>query len=141
MPVTWRTTPVLVLLAAGGLEPPHVGEASRSPAPHVAYALPPRFHHIHLVPGDPNQFADYYSRLFVARRVERGEISGHPGVRDATSALLFSASEGDRSGDRSVIWQMGWGKVSLDQSYRQHYALRVPKILTRSFPEILATCR
>ncbi len=124
MPVTWRTASVLVLLAAEDSQPSHVSEASLSPAPHVAHALPPRFHHIHLVPGDPNQFADYYSPI-MARRVERGEFWGHPGVRDATSALLFSASESDRPGDRSVIWQMGWGTVSLDQSYRQHYAQEV----------------
>jgi hypothetical protein len=75
----------------------------------------PRFHLIHLVQGNPHRFADYYSRLFVAGQVERGEFWGHPGVRDATSALLFSAGETGRRAERSVVWQMGWGKVSLDQ--------------------------
>ncbi|WP_291984103.1 VOC family protein [Luteitalea sp.] len=84
-----------------------------------------RIHHIHLVPGDPNQFADYYARLFVARQVERGEFWGHPGVRDARSVLLFSPGANDRRGARAVVWQMGWGKVSLGQSYRQHYAQEV----------------
>ena len=125
MSVTWGTASVLILLAAVGVPARHVGKGEGPPAPHVAHALLPRFHHIHLVPGDPNQFADYYSRLFVTRQVERGEFWGHPGVRDARSALLFSAGENDRRGVRSVVWQMGWGKVSLDQSYRQHYAKEV----------------
>lgn len=125
MSVTWHTALVLVLLAAERTLPVHVSEGSLSRASRVEYALPPRFHHIHLVPGDPNQFADYYSRLFVARQVERGEFWGHQGVRDAKSALLFSAGADQRRADRSVIWQMGWGKVSLDQSYRQHYAQEV----------------
>ena len=38
------------------------------------------------------------------------------------AALLFSAGANHCRGDRSVVWQMGWGKVSLDQTYRQHGA-------------------
>jgi catechol 2,3-dioxygenase-like lactoylglutathione lyase family enzyme len=118
------TASVWALMVAGVLSLLHVDAASLSAVIHAAQP-PPRFHHIHLVPGDPNQFADYYARLFVPRHVERGEFWGHPGVRDARAALLFSAGGNDRRGDRSVVWQMGWGKVSLDQTYRQHYAREV----------------
>ncbi|HTV01122.1 MAG TPA: VOC family protein [Luteitalea sp.] len=93
--------------------------------PRPAAASTPRFHHVHLVPGDPDRFADYYFRLFVPGRVERGEFWGHPGVRDARSTLLFSARSAPQRGGRSVVWQMGWGAVSLDHSYRQHYAREV----------------
>jgi catechol 2,3-dioxygenase-like lactoylglutathione lyase family enzyme len=124
MPVIVITAAILVSLASAAL-PPEARRWSPPVQPRAAQALPPRFHHIHLVPGDPNQFADYYARLFVARRVERGDFWGHPGVRDARSLLLFSASEHTRPGGRSVAWQMGWGKVSVDQSYRQHYAQEV----------------
>ena len=125
MSVIWGTALVVSLLVTGGLPAGHLEMREGPPAPHVAQAWPPRFHHIHLVPGDPNQFADYYARLFVARRVERGEFWGHPGVRDTRAALLFSAGDLHRRGGRSVVWQMGWGKVSLGQSYRQHYAQEV----------------
>lgn len=117
------TAPVLALLAIGFRLP--IDDVSTGSQPPVTLVSPPRFHHIHLVPGDPEQFADYYARLFVPRRVERGQFWGHPGVRDARSALLFSVGDAARQGDRAVVWQMGWGKVSLDQTYRQHYAREV----------------
>lgn len=124
MAVTWCAATGLVLLVAGVLSP--LGAQRAVPTAGTQAAQPqPRFHHIHLVPGDPNQFADYYARLFVPRQVERGEFWGHPGVRDARAALLFSAGDQHRQDGRSVVWQMGWGKVSLDQSYRQHYAREV----------------
>lgn len=114
-----------MLLIAAGVPP--VTHASHAAAGglHAGLAASPRFHHIHLVPGEPNGFADYYARLFIPGRVDRGEFWGHPGVRDARAALLFSAGGNQRRGDRSVVWQMGWGTVSLDHSYRQHYAREV----------------
>jgi catechol 2,3-dioxygenase-like lactoylglutathione lyase family enzyme len=118
------TASVWALMVAGVLPLLHVDTGSRSAVTQAAQRLP-RFHHIHLVPGDPNQFADYYARLFVPRHVERGEFWGHPGVRDSRATLLFSAGDNDRRGDHSVVWQMGWGKVTLDQTYRQHYAREV----------------
>lgn len=124
-PLTWSTASIVLSLVVGGLLPLDSSRWPLSGEPGAPAALPPRFHHIHLVPGDPNQFADYYARLFAAKHVERGEFWGHPGVRDARAALLFSASEHPRRGERPVVWQMGWGKVSLDQSYRQHYAQEV----------------
>ena len=125
MSVTRMTASLLASLVVGGLLSPDLSSWSDSGQPRTAHVLPPRFHHVHLVPGDPNQFADYYARLFTPKHVERGTYWGHPGVRDATSALLFSTSEQPRRGERPVVWQMGWGKVSLDQSYRQHYAREV----------------
>lgn len=124
MAVTWCVATALGLLVAGVFSPL---SAQRPLLPVGSQAAPvqPRFHHIHLVPGDPNQFADYYARLFVTRQVERGEFWGHPGVRDARAALLFSAGDQRRQDGRSVVWQMGWGRVSLDQSYRQHYTREV----------------
>lgn len=85
----------------------------------------PLFHHVHLVLGEPEAFADYYLRLFLPGRVERGRFLGHAGVKDSTAMLLFSSGQNRRQGDQSVVWQMGWGTVTLDQSYRQHYAQEV----------------
>jgi catechol 2,3-dioxygenase-like lactoylglutathione lyase family enzyme len=84
-----------------------------------------KFHHIHLAQGNPDAFADYYHRLFVPDRTQRGTFLGHPGIRDATSMLLFASGQNRRQDDDSVAWQMGWGAVRLDQSYRQHYLQEV----------------
>jgi hypothetical protein len=99
--------------------------ASRSGGQPLVRGPSVKFDHVHLVHGDPDAFADYYYRLFVPGRTERGRFLGYAGVRDSTSMLLFAAGTNRRHGQDSVAWQMGWGEVRLDQSYRQHYLSEV----------------
>lgn len=63
MSLTSGITSVLALLATGLLSPLDLRKEPLQRAPHEADVDAPRFHHIHLMPGDPDQFADYYSRL------------------------------------------------------------------------------
>jgi hypothetical protein len=99
----------------GGVEPPGGRQVD------AAQAI--SFHHLHLI-GTPAFTADHYARLFDPATTRRTVWNGLEGVTSDGVFLLISRGVADEE-RASALWRYGWGKVSLDESYRSHNANEV----------------
>lgn len=110
-----RSGRIVAAALVGGLALAASGAAQRP-------AEPARFHHLHLSAYEPRGTADFYGRLFEARAIQRGVFWGIEGLRGRSAYLLVTApSEPGMRDEDTALWHFGWGRVSLGESYREHY--------------------
>lgn len=84
------------------------------------------FHHLHLVTQRPQGMADFYITLFPADAIVRGVFWETEGVRGDDAFILVSDVKSPRRyGVQSAIWHFGWGKVSVGETYVEHYVKEV----------------
>lgn len=118
--------------------PPSTAPAASAapPKPEPAPPLPPAaplverdaavFHHLHLVMQKPQGYADFYITLFPKAEIVRGVFWETEGVRGDDAFILVSDVKAPRRyGVQSAIWHFGWGKVSVGETYADHYVKEV----------------
>jgi catechol 2,3-dioxygenase-like lactoylglutathione lyase family enzyme len=87
---------------------------------------PALFHHLHLASPAPGSLVGVYSRLFRPESIERGAFWGVEGIQGRRFHLLVSRAGAARPQEApTAIWHFGWGKVSLGESYAEHYRREV----------------
>lgn len=82
-----------------------------------------RFHHmlVRVGPQNPQMMRDYYYRLFDPNGVRLEEVNGTFGVASGETHLLISGERPASPDQPFALWHFGWGSLSLNETYAQHY--------------------